>query len=77
MSDESKLALRSAKIARIIENISEMFNVSLQEATDIYYNSETANIQNSVEKMVKVGNNCYFCIKIDISKWKKYRKLST
>jgi aminoglycoside phosphotransferase family enzyme len=44
MSDESKLALRSAKIARIIENISEMFNVSLQEATDIYYNSETANL---------------------------------
>ena len=44
MSDESKLALRSAKIARIIENISQMFNVSLQEATDIYYNSETANL---------------------------------
>jgi aminoglycoside phosphotransferase family enzyme len=44
MSEESKLILRSAKTARIIENISEMFNVSLQEATDIYYNSETANL---------------------------------
>ena len=44
MSEESKLILRSAKNARIIENISEMFNVSLQEATDIYYNSETANL---------------------------------
>lgn len=44
MSDESKIILRSAKIARVIENISEMFKVSLQEATDIYYNSETANL---------------------------------
>jgi aminoglycoside phosphotransferase family enzyme len=44
MSEESKLILRSVKTARIIENISEMFNVSLQDATDIYYNSETANL---------------------------------
>ena len=44
MSDEGKLILRSAKVARIIESISEMFKVSLQEATDIYYNSETANL---------------------------------
>lgn len=44
MNDESKLILRSAKVARIIENISEMFHVSLQEATDIYYNSVTANL---------------------------------
>ena len=32
------------KNARIITCISEMYNVSLQEATDIYYNSETANL---------------------------------
>ena len=44
MSDESKQILRSAKNARIITCISEMYNVSLQEATDIYYNSETANL---------------------------------
>jgi hypothetical protein len=44
MNDESKLILRSAKVARIIENISEMFHVSLQKATDIYYNSVTANL---------------------------------
>lgn len=44
MSDESKLIFRSAQSARIIENISEMFDVSLQEATDIYYNSETASL---------------------------------
>ena len=44
MNEESKQVLRSTQCARIIVCISEMFNVSLQEATDIYYNSETANL---------------------------------
>ena len=44
MSDESKQAIRSAQCARIIVCISEMHNVTLNEATDIYYNSETANL---------------------------------
>lgn len=44
MSDEGKLILHAAKVARIIECISEMYDVTLNEATDIYYNSETANL---------------------------------
>ncbi len=44
MSDESYQIMRSAQCARIISCISEMFNVSLDKATDIYYNSETANL---------------------------------
>ena len=44
MSDESKQAIRSAQCARIIVCISEMHNVTLNEAADIYYNSETANL---------------------------------
>lgn len=44
MSEEGKLTLRSAQCARIIVCISEMFDVTLAEATDIYYNSETANL---------------------------------
>ncbi len=44
MSDESKQAIRSAQCARIIVCISEMHNVTLDEAADIYYNSETANL---------------------------------
>ena len=44
MSEESKQVLRSSQCARIIVCISEMFNVSLDKATDIYYNSETANL---------------------------------
>ncbi|MBQ5980886.1 MAG: DUF3791 domain-containing protein [Prevotella sp.] len=42
MSDESKQILRSSQCARIIVCISEMFGVSLDKATDIYYSSETA-----------------------------------
>ena len=44
MSKESKQIIRSAQCARIISCISEMHGVSLQEATDIYYNSETSNL---------------------------------
>ncbi|MDY6298214.1 MAG: DUF3791 domain-containing protein [Alloprevotella sp.] len=42
MSDESKQILRSSQCARIIVCISEMFDVPLDEATDIFYSSETA-----------------------------------
>lgn len=44
MSDESKQILRSSQCARIIVCISEMFDVTLDEATDIFYSSETANM---------------------------------
>ena len=44
MSEETKQILRSAKCARIIICISEMYNVTLEEAADIYYASETANL---------------------------------
>ena len=44
MTDASKQILKSAKCARIIACISEMFHMSLQDATDIYYESDTANL---------------------------------
>lgn len=44
MSEEGRQAMRSAQCARIIMCISEMFGVSLNDATDIYYNSDTANM---------------------------------
>ena len=44
MSEDSKLVIRSAQCARIILCISEMYGVSLEEATDIFYNSETSNM---------------------------------
>ena len=44
MSEESKQILRSAQCARIIAAISEMHKITLQEAADIYYNSDTATL---------------------------------
>ena len=44
MSDESKQILRSSQCARIIICISEMFDVPLDKATDIFYSSETASM---------------------------------
>lgn len=44
MSEESKQILRSLQCARIIAAISEMHNITLQEAADIYYNSDTASL---------------------------------
>ena len=42
MTQESIIVLRGEKVAKIIENISERYSVSLDKASDIYYNSETA-----------------------------------
>ena len=44
MREETKQILRSSQCARIIVCISEMFNVPLEKATDIYYSSETSNL---------------------------------
>ena len=44
MSDESKQILRGSQCARIIVCISEMFDLPLDKATDIFYNSETASM---------------------------------
>ena len=44
MSEEGKQVLRGAQCARIIVCISEMFGVSFDDATDIYYRSETSNM---------------------------------
>lgn len=44
MTEESKIALRATKIANIIISISELFNIDLQVATDIYYQSSISNL---------------------------------
>lgn len=42
MTEESKLILRGDKNANIIESISELYDISLRKASDIYFESETA-----------------------------------
>lgn len=42
MTQESITVLRGEKTAKIIENISNKYGVSFDEAADIYYNSSTS-----------------------------------
>lgn len=44
MTKESVMALRASKCANIIKAICELSELSLQEATDIFYKSETAGL---------------------------------
>lgn len=44
MTDESKMAMRAAKCAHIIMDLRELYGVSLQDATDMFYQSETAKL---------------------------------
>ena len=41
LHDEGWHAILEAKFARIISEISKMYNVSLEDAMDMFYNSET------------------------------------
>lgn len=42
--DETKTVFRGDKVAAIIEAISELYNVSLEKAADIYYQSDTSEL---------------------------------
>ena len=42
MIEESKTVLRAEKISKIISYISEFFSITIDEATEIFYNSSTA-----------------------------------
>jgi hypothetical protein len=44
MTEVTKQIIHSEQCARIILCISEMAGVSIQEATDMFYESETANL---------------------------------
>lgn len=44
MTEEGTIVMRGNKCARIIQSISNLYEVSLGAATDIYYNSETADL---------------------------------
>lgn len=44
MNDETSLVLRGDKCAGIIESMCELYGLSIADATDIYYESETAQL---------------------------------
>lgn len=44
MTEESRLALQASKSANIIRSMCELFGLSLKDAADIYYQSETSEL---------------------------------
>lgn len=44
MTEESKIALRATKVANIIMSLCDLYNLELKDATDMYYNSTTADL---------------------------------
>ena len=44
MTEESNLAFHAGKSANIIKSLSDLYGLSLQEAADIYYQSDTSEL---------------------------------
>lgn len=44
MTEESKIVMRGDKCAKIIQSISNLYHLSLEEATEIFYNSVTCEL---------------------------------
>ena len=44
MTEESKITLRANKITSIIISLCELYDLTLEEATDMYYKSTTADL---------------------------------
>jgi len=44
MTEESRLAFQASKSFNVIKSLCELYGLSLQEATDIYYQSDTSEL---------------------------------
>ncbi len=44
MTEESRLAFQASKSFNVIKSLRELYGLSLQEATDIYYQSDTSEL---------------------------------
>lgn len=44
MTEESKLAFQAGKSANIIKSICDLYGLSLQQATDLFYQSDTSEL---------------------------------
>ncbi|MBO5698613.1 MAG: DUF3791 domain-containing protein [Bacteroidaceae bacterium] len=69
MSEDSKQVMRSAQCARIILSISGMYGVSIDEATDIYYNSATADLIEEGVAELHCRSDKYLAEEV----WKEYQ----
>lgn len=73
MNDDSKQIVMDAKYARIIMEMSQMYGVSLEDATDIFYNSETAELIQDGVADLHCRSDKYLAMEV----WREYQEESS
>ena len=71
LHDEGWHAILEAKFARIISEISKMYNVSLDDAMDMFYNSETMQLMEEGVADLHCRSDKYLAEEI----WREYQGL--
>ncbi|MDE5693146.1 MAG: DUF3791 domain-containing protein [Duncaniella sp.] len=72
MTEESKLAFRANKCANIIKSMCELYGISLQEAADIYYQSDTSELIEDGVADLQCRSDKYLATLI----WEEYQGLN-
>ena len=70
MTDESKLAFQASKSSNIIKSLCDLYGLSLQEATDIYYQSDTSELIEEGIADLQCRSNKYLASVI----WEEYQE---
>lgn len=69
MSNETIQIIRSAQCARIISCISELYGITIEDATDIFYGSDIANMVEEGVADLHCRSDKYLATEI----WDEYR----
>lgn len=70
MTEESKMAMRATKCANIIMCLCELYGLSFQEATDIFYQSETEGLIEDGVADLQCRSNKYLASLV----WEEYQE---
>ena len=70
MTEESKMAMRTTKCVNIIMSLCELYGLSLQEATDIFYQSETGRLIEDGIADLQCRSNKYLAILV----WEEFQE---
>lgn len=70
MTEESRLAFQAGKSAKIIKSMCDLYGLSLQEAADIYYQSDTSELIEEGIADLQCRSDKYLASVI----WEEYRE---
>ncbi len=70
MTEEGRMVMRAAKIANIIVCLCELYGMSLQEATDMFYKSTTSDLIEEGVADLQCRSDKYLATLV----WEEYRE---